>query len=133
MAFHRRVLIHVDNTGKTDAEVAAEVAAQLTRAGVQKPSVSYERSGDRGHLEFEALDHDGQAITIGWFHPSPVLHLPLVATSRDPGMTDAQLMAKIERQIREDGLDVGRKLVININGDDVQVLLEPAKDDNSNR
>ena len=41
-------------------------------------------------------------------------------------------MDKIERQIREDGLDV-KKLVININGDDVQVLLDPPKDDNSNR
>jgi len=126
MALHRRVLIHVDTTDKTDDEVAAEVAEQLKQGGLASPSVRFDRMGDRVRVRFTAIDHDGGGYHIEVRQSGPMFHLNLVDDAREPGMTDAEFRAKIERQLRDDGVDL-QKVTISIAGDQVHVLIDPPK------
>ncbi|HNN94084.1 MAG TPA: hypothetical protein PKI03_17525, partial [Pseudomonadota bacterium] len=54
MALDRLIQVRVDTSGKSDAEVTAEVESQLRAQGITAPSVHFERRGDEKQLSIEA-------------------------------------------------------------------------------
>ena len=63
MAVERFITVRVDPSGKSDAEVEAEVRAQLEESGVSDADVQYRREGDQTSLRI-AADADGRALHI---------------------------------------------------------------------
>jgi hypothetical protein len=103
------ISVSVDTEGKTDEEVESEIHDQLVNDGVQQPSVDFQRTGDRTSVDIEG-ERDGKQLRIVQRHrggdPGVVtIEPPALDTTREPGMTDAELAAKIQAQMDELGLD----------------------------
>lgn len=124
MALDKVIEVRVDMTGKTQEQIEAEIRAQLQAGGINDPSVAVSRTGDQTRVEIGA-EVDG---------PEGTRHMRIVRqqqggeqqlelrigdldTRREPGMTDDQLREKIERQLRERGLEPD----VKVTGDRIEV------------
>lgn len=104
------ISISVDTDGKTDEEVESEIHDQLVNDGVQQPAVDFQRSGDETSVDIEG-ERDGKQLRIKQRNRGGdgtgviTIQPPALDTTREPGMTDAELAAKIQAQMDELGLD----------------------------
>jgi hypothetical protein len=122
MALDRLVRVRVETDGKTDEQVADEVRTQLEQAGMVDPQVEFQREGDNSHLSVSADDGEGRALRIvqnrqGGAAGPVELEMGGLDDRREPGMTDAQLKEKIERQLRARGLEPD----VTVEGDRIQI------------
>ena len=100
--------VAVDTEGKTDEEVESEIRDQLVNDGVHEPSVDFQRTGDRTSVDIEA-ERDGKQLRIVQRRRGGdgvvTIQPPALDTTREPGMTDAELEAKIQAQLDEQGVE----------------------------
>jgi len=109
------VTLRIDSAGKTPEELEADIRAQLAAAGLPDASVSVTQDGDRRQVQVTA--HSDDSTPEGEEHRAFNIQLngpgdqPMEAqmhqfnVERTPGMTDADVKAEIERQMREAGLN----------------------------
>lgn len=120
MALERAIQIRVDMTGKTDRQVEDEIRAQLQAAGVADPEVQVERRGDETRVEIGA-EEDGRQLRVvrrtNGEGPQLSMDIGDLDDRREPGMSDAQLKEKIERQLRARGLEPQ----VTVSGDRIEV------------
>jgi hypothetical protein len=122
MVRDRIIVIDVDTEGKTDQEVEDEIQAQLLDEGVADPSVKYHSDSDKSVLRVEG-EHEGKAFKlvqkqVGDERDSNVrMEIGWLDTSRDEGMTDEELEAKIRSQLEARGLEGD----VKVKGDEVRV------------
>lgn len=123
MALDKLIDIRVDTTGKTDSQVETEIRDQLTRSGMTPDNVQFQRTGDESKAEIEAHDGD-HALRVIRRHKGDPGELRIEAggldTERTPGMTDAQLREKIERQLIARGLTP----TVTVHGDRIEIRAE---------
>jgi hypothetical protein len=111
--------IQVTSDGKTPEQIAQEVQDQLQAAGIENPSVEYKKEGDRTAL----LITMGKPAAVGGDTTSccPRLNITVdgrelgddgtgqkrveIRVRRTAGMTDEEVVADIQRQLREQGVD----------------------------
>ena len=121
MARENLLKVEVDMDGKTDDEVAAEIAAQLEASGWYPSDVQVERNGDQATVHIGADDAAGRHVEIVRKNGAGDSHLSVEAAdiddTRDPGMTDEQLRDKIVNQLRARGIDANG----TVNGDKIQI------------
>ncbi len=107
----RAVELRVTSSGRTPAEIEADIRAQLEAAGLQNAQVQVTREGDQTQVQIQADGAAGegeQKFDIKLIGPDDQ---PLDASlhrfdvERKPGMTDADVKAEIERQMREAGVE----------------------------
>jgi hypothetical protein len=114
--------VSVDTDGKTDQQVEEEIHDQLEREGVDSATVRFEREGDdstlaiegkRGEKQFKVVRKSigGQEGTVVEVRP------PSFDTEREPGMSDEELKAKIEKQLEALGVD-GE---VSVEGDKIRI------------
>ena len=127
------VTLHIDRTGKTPQELEADIRSQLAAAGLPDANVSVTENGDQTQVRVEA--HADQSTPSGAEHREFRINLdgdgaqPMDATlhqftvDRRPGMTDDEVKAEIEQQMRDAGV-TGTVTV-----QDGQVKIEVAHDD----
>ena len=116
--------IWVDTSGKSEHEVEDEVRGQLVDQGIENPEVEFDRQESGTKLDIQG-NQNGKEIRL--IHrtdgetSSPVIHMepPALDTEREPGMTDAQLEAKIRAQIEALGLTGD----VAVHDDDVEVRI----------
>jgi hypothetical protein len=102
------ISVSVDTEGKTDEEVESEIHDQLVNDGVQQPSVVVQRSGDQTSVDIEGEKNGKQLRIVQQRRGGDgviTIQPPALDTTREPGMTDAELAAKIQAQMDELGLD----------------------------
>jgi hypothetical protein len=122
MVRDRIIVIDVDTEGKTEQEVEDEIRAQLLDEGVADPSVKYHSDPEKTVLRVEG-EHEGKAFKlvqkqVGDERDSNVrMEIGWLDTSREEGMTDEELEAKIRSQIEAHGLQGD----VKVHGDDVRV------------
>jgi hypothetical protein len=122
MVRDRIIVIDVDTEGKTEQEVEDEIRAQLLDEGVADPSVKYHSDPEKTVLRVEG-EHEGKAFKlvqkqVGDERDSNVrMEIGWLDTSREEGMTDEELEAKIRSQIEARGLQGD----VKVHGDDVRV------------
>lgn len=114
-AADQAVTLRIDRTGKTPAELEADIRAQLEAAGLPDANVSVTQNGDETRVQIEAHSEstDGEAheqrqfrVELGGHGDAPMdAQLHRFEVNRTPDMTDADVKAEIERQMREAGLD----------------------------
>ncbi len=108
MAKEKLLHIHVDFDGKSDAEVADDIRAQLAAAGWSADDVAVQRSSEGASVDISAEDGDGRRMRIvrkGGGEAKMDLEVGGIDDTREPGMTDAQLRDKIQKQLQARGLD----------------------------
>jgi hypothetical protein len=124
MVLDRIIVIDVDTEGKTDQEVEDEIRAQLLDEGVAEPSVNYHSDPEQTVVRVEG-EHEGRVFKVvqkqvgDEREPSVKMEIGWLDTSREPGMTDEQLEAKIRSQLEARGLQGD----VEVNGDDVRVRM----------
>jgi hypothetical protein len=122
MVRDRIIVIDVDTEGKTEEEVEDEIRAQLLDEGIADPSVKYHSDPEKTVLRVEG-EHEGKAFKlvqkqVGDERDSNVrMEIGGLDTSRDEGMTDEELEAKIRSQLEARGLSGD----VKVHGDDVRV------------
>ena len=103
--------LRVDVAGRTAEEIEADVRAQLEAAGIENPDVQVSRDGDRTEVriqaddEVEGQDRDRQFNLTMKGSDTLNARLHEFRVERRPGMTDADVKAEIERQMREAGVE----------------------------
>jgi hypothetical protein len=111
--------IQVTSDGKTAEQIAAEIRDQLEAAGVENPSVEYRQEGDQTSLLIEmektcAPGEDSAAccpqvsVTVDGREPGgdgTSGEGAQVRVRRTAEMTDEEVIADVERQLREQGVD----------------------------
>lgn len=120
MALDRLIQVRVDTSGKSDAEVKAEVESQLRAQGIASPTVTFERRGDEKQLSIEADTGDRKFQVIRKSHgDDSVVEVTVgdIDTGREPGMTDDQLKDKILRQLTAKGLTG----TVTVAGDHIEI------------
>jgi hypothetical protein len=120
MVYDRIVRVHVDTDGKSDAEIAAEIRDQLDRAGLTDSQVGVRTEGGGREVDIHADDGQGRQYRLVQHAPAgaPVeMEAGGIDDTREPGMSDAELEAKIVRQLRERGLDPE----VTVDGDRIQI------------
>lgn len=130
-AFARELAFHIalDLRGKSDEAAAEEIRRQLGEQGWKAGEVSVQRTQDEQRVSLQADDDTGHHVELHRVDPSgvaaPVVLAPEpIDDTREPGMTDAQLRAKILRQLRDRGVEHAE---VSVSGDDVRILVKRAK------
>jgi hypothetical protein len=111
MAMDQVVQLRIERAGRTPQEIEADIRAQLEAAGIQNSQVSVREEDGKTHIQVQAHHQEGQEKrdfevkleASGDDALTPRLHEFRV--ERKPGMTDADVKAEIERQMREAGVD----------------------------
>ena len=120
MARDQLFSIDVDTDGKTDAEIEAEIRSQLEAAGWNVSQVQVSRDENSTTTTVGADDGAGRVIQVvrkGDGGGRITIQEPQLDTTREPGMTDAQLRDKILGQLKARGLDGD----VTVEGDKVMV------------
>ena len=118
-AWDNVVNIQVTSAGKTPAEIEAEIRDQLEAAGIDAPMVRYAKEGDKSSftmmMKKTSADCGDSAMCCPDVHvlidglepgddgtgqPKCVIRI-----HRTAEMTDAEMVAEIERQLQEQGVD----------------------------
>ena len=102
--------IDVDMKGRKDAEVEAEIRAQLAQQGWLVGDVAVQRDDGTTTVQLGAEDGEGHRIRlkqqVKGAQPNRLLIEPEpIDDKREPGMTDAQLRDKISAQLRARGFN----------------------------
>lgn len=107
----RAVELRITSSGRTPAEIEADIRAQLAAAGLENPQVQVTREGDETKVQIQTGGSaaDGEQKfdlkLIGRDDQPLDASLNRFEVERKPGMTDADVKAEIERQMREAGVD----------------------------
>lgn len=118
MAMNRVIDLHIDRAGRTPAAIEADVRAQLEAAGVQNPQVRVTQDGDQTQVDVQAdaADATGRRelkLQMKASGDQPIdQRIHSFEVERKPGMTDADIKAEVERQMREAGVE-GQVTVTN--------------------
>lgn len=110
MAKDKLFEVHVDVEGKSDAQVADDIRAQLAAGGWTADDVQVQRSDDGSTVQIDANDGAGRQVKVvrkasGGAEKNMDFQLDGLDEAREPGMTDAQLRDKIMKQLAARGLD----------------------------
>jgi hypothetical protein len=102
--------LHVDTEGKSDAQIADEVRAQMAAQGWSADNVIVEHSDSGESVEILGDDGNGRRVrivrkTAGGPEKQMDFEVGGIDDTREPGMTDAQLRDKILQQLKARGLD----------------------------
>jgi len=119
------VEIRIDAQGGTDEEVAAEIRSQLAAAGIEEANVSVDRTdgcckiaiqiGPTGGRELPEI----RCVSDG----EPACVQKAIRVHRTPGMTDADVVADVERQLADQGITATVSM-----GPDGQIRIEALGD-----
>ena len=114
----RAVELRVTSSGRTPAEIEADIRAQLEAAGLDNPQVQVTKEGDQTQVQIQAdcSSPEGEQkfdIKLIGRDDQPLdASLHRFEVERKPGMTDADVKAEIERQMREAGVE-GKVTVVD--------------------
>ena len=122
MAKEHLVDVHVDTDGKSDAQIAAEITAQLAAAGWSTDTVEFHGTDTGSEVRIGAEDANGRKIQVvrkasGGGEKNLDFQLGGIDDEREPGMTDAELRDKILGQLKARGLDGD----VTVDGDRIQI------------
>jgi hypothetical protein len=119
MALEKVIEIRVDMTGKSARQIEDEIREQLRSQGVTDPEVQVERSGEQTRVEIGAQVGERELKVVRLSEGTDRIEVKIgdLDTRREPGMTDDQLREKIERQLRERGLEP----TVTVHGDEIQI------------
>ena len=109
-AMDRVVELRIERAGRSLPEIEADIRAQLEAAGVRNPQVQVSQEGDQTRIDIEGETQESggpgelrlELQASGDEPLNPQLHR--FDVERKPGMTDADVKAEIERQMREAGM-----------------------------
>ncbi len=107
----RAVELRVTSAGRTPAEIEADIRAQLEAAGLENPQVQVTKDGGQTQVQIQADGARGECeqkfeIKLIGRDDQPLdASLNRFEVERRPGMTDADVKADIERQMREAGVE----------------------------
>lgn len=110
VAMNRAIELRIERAGRSPAEIEADVRRQLEAAGITNSEVHYTQDGDQNKLEVRAQGgSSGEPrdfkIEIGGTGDDAInSNLHRFEVRRTAGMTDADVKADIERQMREAGV-----------------------------
>ena len=110
-AMDRVVNLNVETAGRSPAEIESDIRAQLEAAGIQNPQVQVDREGDQTNVRIQANSSDSEGEREFQVNlkseggDSMKAQLHRFDVERKPGMTDADVKAEIERQMREAGVE----------------------------
>jgi hypothetical protein len=112
LAMSRAIELRIDRAGRTPAQMEADIRAQLEAAGIENPTVSVTQAGDQTSVKVVAKSSspaDGEReinlqLNAGGSAPLDA-KLQRFEVKRTPGMTDADVKAEVERQMREAGVE----------------------------
>ena len=118
--------LRVDTKGRSDAEIEKDVTAQLERMGFTSSQVTFQRSGTQNELKMQAENQGGKEkiethIVRKGNGPEEAVSVPLPDPARLKGMTDEQIKAEIERELRERGIE---NPTVIVSGGKVEVKAE---------
>jgi hypothetical protein len=118
-AWDNVVNIQVTSAGKTSAEIEAEIRDQLEEAGIEAPMVKYAKEGDKATVTM--MMNKTSAECEGSEGCCPDVNIAIdgrdlgdegsggprckIRVNRTVDTTDADVIADIERQLREQGID----------------------------
>ena len=122
MAKDKLLDVHVDLDGKTDAQVADDIRAQLANGGWTADDVQVQRSADGSSVTIDAQDNNGRVMKVvrkasGGSEKNLDFQVGGIDDEREPGMTDAQLRDKIVQQLKARGLDGD----VTVDGDKIEI------------
>jgi hypothetical protein len=109
--------IRVDREGKTAEQLEREIMGQLEAAGIHDTSVNVTTDGNKTQIQVmtecvpeSCADHPQVNVEL---NPPPPDggHRAEVRVRRTPEMTDADVIAEIQRQLREQGQDADVSIV----------------------
>src|SRR5262245_19679831 len=111
MAMNQVVQLRIERAGRSPQEIEADIRAQLEAAGIQNSQVSVTQEDGKTQIQVQAHAQEGDAhrdfevqLEAPGSDPlNPLIHQFKV--EHRPGMTDADLKAEIERQMREAGVE----------------------------
>jgi hypothetical protein len=125
-AMAKEKLFHVDveMAGKTDAEVEAEIRAQLAQQGWSPGEVEVQRGEGASTVSVGANDgeHRIQIVRsqVGPGSDHVELQPEPIDDTREPGMTDEELRQKILRQLEARGMQAE----VKVDGDRIEIRAE---------
>jgi osmotically-inducible protein OsmY len=122
MAKERILHVQVQMDGKSDAEVADEIRAQLAQQGWTPGEVVVERGPGGSSVSMGANDGEGRQLQIvqkkdGAGANQVQIQVDPIDDTRDPGMTDDELRAKILAQLKARGMDAE----VVVQGDHIEI------------
>lgn len=97
------VSIRIDTEGKSADEIADDLRTQLDDAGVYDTEVEVSDDGDCRRILVRARDGDGPLPDITC-EPEPGADCKKIMIRHDGEMSEADLIAEVERQLAEQGL-----------------------------
>jgi hypothetical protein len=110
-AMSKAIELRIERAGKTPAQMEADLRAQLEAAGIQNPQVTVTQEGDKTNVTVQANSSspaDGDREIKLELHAGGTddmkASLNRIEVERKPGMTDADVKAEVERQMREAGV-----------------------------
>lgn len=107
----RAVELRITSSGRTPAEIEADIRAQLAAAGLQNSQVQVTQEGDQTQVQIQTDAAAGEGeqkfdLKLSGRGDQPLdASLNRFAVERKPGMTDADVKSEVERQMREAGVD----------------------------
>lgn len=114
--------VSVDTEGKTDQEIEGEIHDQLVDQGIDQPEVEFKRNDDHMKVDI-AGQKDGREFRVVQKRTgdegSNVVEIapPELDTTREPGMSDTELEAKIRAQMEQRGLEGA----VKVKGDEIMI------------
>jgi hypothetical protein len=124
MAKEKLFHVNVDMAGKTDAEVEAEIRAQIAQQGWAPGEVEVERGDGTSTVSVGATDGEHQIKMVEKQVGQAADHVDLqpepIDDTREPGMTDEELRQKILGQLEARGLDAE----VTVDGDKIRIRAE---------
>lgn len=111
MALNRVIELRIERAGKTSAEIEADVRAQLEAAGLMNPEVHVTQDGGVTQVQIQAQSESPDEkrefkINLGAGGTEALsAQVHRFEVERKPGMSDAEIKAEVERQMREAGVD----------------------------
>ncbi|MCA1663839.1 MAG: hypothetical protein LC659_06160 [Myxococcales bacterium] len=122
MAKAKLLEVHVELDGKSDAQVADDIRAQLASGGWNADDVQVQRGAEGSTVQIDAQDGNGRQMKVvrkasAGDDKSMDFQLGGIDDAREPGMSDAQLRDKILQQLKARGLDAE----VTVDGAKVQI------------
>lgn len=103
-----RVLeIRIEDDGRSDSEIEADIRNQLEAAGLENPTVTLTTEGDSRQITIHAEGSDKATVPdeINVLVNGSSANQHKVQIQADRKMSDAELKAEIERQLQASGVD----------------------------
>jgi hypothetical protein len=118
--------IRVDTQGRSEGEIEKDVVAQLERMGFTTSEVTFKRQAGQNELRMHAEGQSGGEkiethVVRKGNGPEDAVAVPLPDPARLKGMTDEQIKAEIERELKAQGIENAQVIV---SGGKVEVKAE---------